>query len=181
MGLSGFPSLAGFLLPTRGAKGKRMAEISADGDGCIRRRCVDCGRHFASGIAQQDRYWCPYCGAQKSWEWWFTQTQEKYLDEAIAEDVLSSAYQEVQGVLTDLALDSAGVIESVPRSSQPPLREPLRESTADLSAVSVPCHPDAGLKLEPGWSGVVWCHLCAAPAQSTRTPLGRLRLLRREP
>jgi hypothetical protein len=180
--LSGLSSLADFLLVTRRAKGEvEMAEISADGDGCIRRRCVDCARHFATSVAQQDSYWCPYCGAQKSWEWWFTPTQEKYLDEAIAEDVLSSTYQELEGVLNDLALDSAAVIESRPKRSQPPLREPLRESTADLAAVSVPCHPDARLKLEAGWSGVVWCHLCAAPAQGTRTPLGRVRLQRREP
>jgi hypothetical protein len=157
-----------------------MAEISADKDGCVRRRCADCGRHFASSIEQQDEYWCPYCGVQNPWECWFTPAQQRYLDDELAEDVLTTAYQELEGVLTELALDSDGVIESRPKPGQPPLREQLRESTADLAPVSVPCHPKAGLKLEPGWSAVVWCHLCAAPVQGTRTALGRVRLRRRE-
>ena len=179
--LSGFPNLAGFLLPCVPAKGEAgMAEISADGDGCIRRRCVDCGRHFASNIEQQDRYWCPYCGVQNSWECWFTPAQQKYLDEALADDVLSSAYQELDGVLTGRALDSDGVIEMRPALDQALHSEPLRESTADLAPVSVSCHPAARLKLEPGWSAVVWCHFCAAPTESTRTTLGRVRLQRRE-
>ena len=107
------PNVAEFLL-TRAAQRKgrsnAMAEISADGDGCIRRRCVDCGRHFASSTEQRDTYWCPYCGVQRSWECWFTPVQNKYLDDALAEDVLATAYTELQDVLTDLALDSEGCL-----------------------------------------------------------------------
>jgi len=174
----GFPDLAGFLLrraAQRKGNSKAMPEISADGDGCIRRRCVECGKHFASSIEQRDTYWCPYCGVQRSWECWFTPVQKKYLDDALAEDVLATAYQELEDVLTDLALDSEGVIESQPRRSQPP-RAPLHELTVDLATVPVPCHPGARLKLEPGWSRTRWCHLCGTPAPSGRAIVGRLRL-----
>jgi len=157
-----------------------MAEISADGDGCVRRRCVECGRHFASSIEQQDRYWCPYCGVHNPWERWFTPAQQKYLDDALAEDVLATVDQEMDAALTELARSSEGVVEYRPHYRPLPSREPLQESTVDLTTVPMPCHPSARLKLEPGWSGVVWCHLCAAPAQSTRTALGRIRLQRRE-
>ena len=139
-----------------------MPEISADGDGCIRRRCLDCGRHFASGLEQQDGYWCPYCGAQRSWECWFTPLQQRYLDDALAEDALAIA---------DLGLEDP---------YHPPPRAPLNESTADLATVAVACHPGAPLKLEPGWSKAAWCHLCGAQPQVGRTALGRVRLRRRE-
>jgi hypothetical protein len=173
-----FSHLAGFLLrraAQRKGISKAMPEISADGDGCIRRTCIDCGRHFASSIEQRDRYWCPYCGVQRSWECWFTPVQKRYLDDALAEDVVATAYQELEDVLTDLALDSDGVLESRPRPGQPP-RAPLQEPTVDLAAVSVPCHPGARLKLEPGWSRTRWCHLCGAQASSGRAVVGRLRL-----
>ena len=157
-----------------------MPEFSADADGCVRRRCVDCGRHFASSMEQRDRYWCPYCGVQRSWECWFTPVQQKYLDDALAEDVLVTAYEEVEDVLTELALDSEGVIENRPERNQPPARAPLHEPTVDLATVPVPCHPGAKLKLEPGWSNGVRCHLCGTKAQSARTVLGRVRVRRRE-
>jgi len=152
-----------------------MPEISADGDGCIRRRCIDCGREFASSIEQRDNYWCPYCGVQRSWECWFTPVQRKYLDDALAEDVLAAAYDDVEDVLTDLALDSEGVIEEQPRRGQPP-RAPLHEPTVDLAAVPVPCHPAARLKLASGWTTARWCHLCGTPAPGGGTVVGRLRL-----
>ena len=112
-----------------------MPEISADGDGCIRRRCVECGKHFASSIEQRDTYWCPYCGVQRSWECWFTPVQKKYLDDALAEDVLATAYQELEDVLTDLALDSEGVSRASrdavshrarPFTSSPSISQPFR-------------------------------------------------------
>ena len=87
-----------------------MPEISADGDGCVRRSCADCGRHFASSIEHRDSYWCPYCGVERRWECWFTPAQQKYLDDALAEDVLATAYQELEHELSVLALDSDGVI-----------------------------------------------------------------------
>jgi hypothetical protein len=158
-----------------------MSEISADGDGCVRRRCVDCGRHFASSIEQRDTYWCPYCGVQRSWACWFTPIQQRYLDDALAEDVLTSAYQDVEHVLGELALDSEGVLGSSPQSAEPVARPPLLEPTVDLASFPVPCHPGARLKLEPGWSNRVRCHLCGTQALSTRTALGKLRLIRREP
>jgi hypothetical protein len=157
-----------------------MPEISTDGDGCVRRRCVDCGRHFVSSIEQRDSYWCPYCGAQRPWECWFTPAQHGYLDDALAEDVLSTAYQELEDVLTVLALDPEGEVVSLQRREQPPARPPLHEPTVDLAMVPVPCHPGARLKLEPGWSNGVRCHLCGTQAESTRTVLGRVRVRRRE-
>ena len=139
-----------------------MAELSADGDGCVRRQCVDCGKHFASGTEQRDTYWCPYCGAQRSWECWFTPLQLRYFDDSLFEDALAIA---------DLGLEDP---------YQPPPRAPLHESTADLATVPVPCHPGVKLKLEKGWSKVVWCHLCGDLAQTARVTLGRVRLRRRE-
>ena len=160
-----------------------MPEISADGDGCVRRRCDDCGRHFASSIEQRDTYWCPYCGVQRSWERWFTHGQQKYLDDALAEDVLAKAYQQMEHVLGELALDSEGVIVNLPQNDEPEeARPPLLEPTIDLAFVPVACHPGAKLKLEPGWSDGVRCHFCGTQTpQSTRTTLGRVRLRRREP
>ena len=159
------PNVAEFLL-TRAAQRKgrsnAMAEISADGDGCIRRRCVDCGKHFASSIEQRDWYWCPYCGVQRSWEYWFTPRQEKYLDDALAEDAFAMADHGPEDVF------------------QPPPRAPLHESTTDLATVPLPCHPTTRLKLVFGWSRVVWCHLCGVQAQLARTALARVRLRRRE-
>ena len=157
-----------------------MAEISADRDGCVRRRCVDCGRHFASSIEQRDTYWCPYCGSERSWDSWFTPAQQKYLDDALAENVLVTAYQEVEHVLNELALDSEGVVVNSQWRDQSETHPPLLEPTVDLTAFSVSCHPGAKLKLEPDWSSAVLCHLCGGKAQSTRTPLGRVRLRRRE-
>jgi hypothetical protein len=177
----GLSNLAGFLLP-RVARRKgtaRLAEICADGDGCVRRRCADCGRHFASSIEQRDSYWCPYCGVQRPWECWFTPVQKKYLDDALAEDVLSAAYNEMEHELFVLALNSEGVIVSSPQRHQRSARPPLQEPTDDLTRVPVPCHPAAWLKLEPGWPHGGRCHLCGTGAQGTRTPLGRLRLRRR--
>jgi len=152
-----------------------MPEISADGDGCIRRRCIDCGREFASSIEQRDSYWCPYCGVQRSWECWFTPVQKRYLDDALAEDVLAAAYEDVEDVLADLALDSEGVIETQPRRTRPPCA-PLHELTVDLLGVPVPCHPEARLKLASGWASARWCHLCGAPVPGGRRVVGRLRL-----
>src|SRR5215470_6731236 len=123
-----------------------MPEISADGDGCIRRRCVECGRQFASSIEQRDSYWCPYCGAQRSWECWFTPVQQRYLDDALAEDALAAVSEELEDTLTELALDSEGVLEHQPKRTPPPPREPLHESTDDLTTVPVPCHPGTMLK-----------------------------------
>ena len=157
-----------------------MPEISADGDGCVRRACVDCGRHFASSIDQRESYWCPYCGVQHPWESWFTPAQKKYLDDALAEDVLSAAYQELAHELSVPALSSEGVIVSSAQRDQRPAHPPLLEPTIDLTMVPVPCHPGARLKLEPGWSNGVRCHLCGTTTQVTRTPLGRLRLRRRD-
>src|SRR5215813_11441312 len=126
-----------------------MPEISADGDGCVRRRCVDCGRHFASSIEHRDTYWCPYCGVQRSWDSWFTPMQQKYLDDALAEDVLTTAYQELEHVLGDLSLDSEGVIVKPKKvqHGQPPARPPLLEPTVGLATVPLPCHAAAKLKL----------------------------------
>jgi hypothetical protein len=121
---------------------------------------------------------------QRSWECWFTHRQQKYLDDALAEDVLAKAYQEVEHVLGELALDSEGVIVNSPPQHDEPeeARPPLLEPTLDLAFVPVACHPGAKLKLEPGWSEGVRCHFCGTPApQSTRTTLGRVRLRRREP
>ena len=157
-----------------------MAEISADGDGCVRRRCVDCGRHFASSIEQRDSYWCPYCGVQRSWECWFTPTQQKYLDDALAEDAFATAYHELEETLTELTLNSERVLECRPKGNHPTPREPLQECTADLTAVSVPCHPRARLKLEAGWSRAMCCHFCGTQALSGRAVVGKLRLRRSE-
>jgi hypothetical protein len=154
-----------------------VPELSADGDGCVRRTCVDCGRHFASSIEQRDSYWCPYCGVQRAWGCWFTLVQQKYLDDALAEDVLATAYQEMEHELTVLALDSEGVIASSP---QRPPRTPLLEPTVDLSMVPVPCHPAARLKLEPGWSSEICCHFCGTKAQKTQKVVGRVRVRRPE-
>jgi hypothetical protein len=166
--------------PQREGQRKAMAEISADGDGYVRRRCADCDRHFASSIEQRDTYWCPYCGVQRSWGCWFTPVQQRYLDDALAEDVLVTAYEEVEHVLTELALDSEGVLVDSSQRDQSPTRPPLLEPTADLAPVAVSCHPGAKLKLEPGWSNAACCHLCGTKAQGTRTTLGRVRLRRRE-
>jgi len=157
-----------------------MPEISADGDGCVRRMCVDCRRHFAGSIEQRDSYWCPYCGVQRPWESWFTPVQQRFLDDALADDVLTAAYQELDHVLTELALDSEGVIVSAPQRNQPPTRPPLQEPTVDLAMVPLPCHPGARLKLEPGWSNPVRCHLCGTEARSRRTVLARVRVRRPE-
>jgi DNA-directed RNA polymerase subunit RPC12/RpoP len=142
---------------------------------------VDCDRHFASSIEQRDTYWCPYCGAQRSWDCWFTPVQQSFLDDALAEDVLATAYQELEHVLNELALDSEGVIVNSPEHDRPAARPALLEPTVDLTTVPVPCHPGAKLKLDPGWSDGVRCHLCGSQAQSRRTALGRVRLQRREP
>lgn len=158
-----------------------MAEISADGDGCVRRKCVDCGRHFASSIEQRDTYWCPYCGSERSWDSWFTPAQQKYLDDALAENVLVAAYQEVEHVLNELALDSEGIVVNSKWRDQPAPCPPMLEPTVDLATVPVSCHPGAKLKLEPGWANAVACHLCGTKAQKTQTVLGRLRMRRQEP
>ena len=156
-----------------------MPEISADGDGCIRRRCAACGRQFASSIdqrEQQDMYWCPYCGVQRSWDRWFTLIQRKYLEDALAEDALATVDHEMDEALTELARTSGGVIQYRPSRKPAPPRDPLQESTVDLAAVSLACHPGARLKLEPGWSRVMWCHLCGAQAQGGRRVLAKLCL-----
>jgi hypothetical protein len=114
---------------------------------------------------------------QRAWGCWFTLVQQKYLDDALAEDVLATAYQEMEHELTVLALDSDGVIASSP---QRPPRTPLLEPTVDLAMVPVPCHPGARLKLEPGWSSEIRCHFCGSKAQKTQKVLGKVRVRRPE-
>ena len=158
-------------------------EISPDVDGCIRRKCADCGRHFASSIehgGQLDQYWCPYCGAQRSWECWFTHAQRRYLEDGLAEDALAMVDREMDEALTELARTSGGVVQYRPIRNQPTPRAPLDEATVGLAAFSMPCHPGARLKLEPTWSRAVWCHLCGTQAQDGRAVVGRLRLRPRE-
>jgi hypothetical protein len=143
-----------------------MPEISADVDGCIRRTCADCGKHFASFIDEReprDTYWCPYCGQQLTWDRWFTPAQQAYFEDVLAEDALAVADQELNAALTE-----------------PPPRSPFHEATTDLVSVAVPCHPGTKLKLEPSWSKGLRCHLCGAQSHRRRAALGRVRLRRRE-
>jgi hypothetical protein len=156
-----------------------MREISADVDGCIRRKCTECGKHFASSIKQrqqQDTYWCPYCGQERTWDRWFTAAQQAYFEDALAEDALALVDQELDEALTELARTSEGVIQYHPYRTLLPPRTPLSEPTVDLVLALVACHPGGKLKIEPGWSKPVRCHLCGAEAQSKRAVLGKLRL-----
>jgi hypothetical protein len=116
----------------------------------------------------------------RPWDSWFTSAQRAYIEDALAEHALAMVDQELDDALTELARTSEGVVQYRPNRAPLPPRAPLLEPTADLVPAMVSCHPGGKLKLEPGWSGVVWCHLCAAPAQGARTALGRIRLQRRE-
>jgi hypothetical protein len=140
-----------------------MREIAADGDGCIRRRCTGCGKDFASPIDERDTYWCPYCGEPRTWDRWFTPAQQAYFEDVLAEDAGLLAHHGPHDELTELH----------PRA-------PFHETTTDLVAVPVQCHPGMKLKLERSWSSGVRCHLCGTQAASRRTALGRMRLRRRE-
>lgn len=140
-----------------------MPEIAADPDGCVRRRCPACRKHFATnlvqGAGQGVFLWCPYCGADRAWNRWFTPGQENFLENGLAEEGFTMVDPELDNALVDLARGSGGVIEYRPTGSRPP-RAPYCESTADLVAVSIPCHPELKLKVEASWSRPVRCHLC---------------------
>jgi len=149
-----------------------VGEIATDPDGCFRRRCRVCRKHFATSLDERARpnarLWCPYCGAERAWDCWVTPAQQNYLENVAAENAFAMVGPDVDDALIELARSSAGVIEYRPIGTRPP-RAPFFESTSGLLVVSTPCHPDDKLKVEASWLKPVRCHLCGTAVSGLDT------------
>lgn len=133
----------------------------------LRRQCPHCSREFKwhSGPTE-DRpadatdppfYHCPYCGEPAGHDAWWTQAQ------------VSQAQQLIEGEEARTLNDELGRISrrhrkgfirmSVTPAPEPQPPAPLIES-ADMIAVTSPCHPWEPIKVAEDWGGPVHCLVC---------------------
>jgi DNA-directed RNA polymerase subunit RPC12/RpoP len=126
--------------------------IPLDSDGFLRRECPTCEREFKwrptpeedAEPAQDDGYFCPYCGVQAPIGAWLTQGQL-----ALAQNIIAT-----QAI--------GPMVSKIGKYQGPAELDPLTEAD-DMILIDFPCHPAEPLKVQDDWRKAVHCLICGQP------------------
>jgi hypothetical protein len=139
-----------------------------DAEGFLRRECPSCSREF-KWLEQEegepmpaDGYACPYCGSRSPSDGWFTRGQERIIEAAVDENVISPQLRGLEETFSDLEKSSGGLLSA--RIERQPRQRPSRLSERnDMRRVDFVCHPTEPVKVLEDWNGPVHCLICGPP------------------